>query len=172
MFPDYPLTVRQEISGTTAVPTANVTPVTSPRLPIRIVEKAPGIRLTSWARIAAKPPSRNNHVVDHSKGPQTRAESPQAGRTKYREESEEEQLRVVWITGCTKDTPLQFITEKIVEGPLLSVCFSEPDSAMCVIFQYAQSLTFFLENQSNLLQSTEKAAMGLTTSLLLVAHFR
>jgi hypothetical protein len=78
----------------------------------------------------------------------------------YLPESLSEQLRVIWVVGCTSRTALTFITDQIHEGPLLSVAFSEPDGAICIVFQYGSCAASFLETNALILNQTGSCCYG------------
>jgi hypothetical protein len=112
----------------------------------------------SWARIAAQPPSANNVVIRHQKVV-IRTRTPPKPTT-YPPEPLADQLRVVWVGGCTKKTPLAFITDQIYEGSLLSVAFAENEAAMCIVFQHGASAAAFLETNAVSLNSYGECCYG------------
>lgn len=79
-----------------------------------------------------------------------------------------EQQRVVWIRGCSQDTTLRFISEKIHEGALMSILFDiDPlDSsnagsrAACVIFHQAEHALEFIDANQTLEQETGVCRYG------------
>jgi hypothetical protein len=78
----------------------------------------------------------------------------------YLPESLSEQLRMIWVVGCTNKTSLTFITDQIHEGPLLSVAFSELDGAICIVFQYGSCAASFLERNALTLNQTGTCCYG------------
>ena len=79
-----------------------------------------------------------------------------------------EQRRVVWVRGCSKETTLKFISEKIHEGALMSILFdvdpldsNNADSrAACVIFHQAVHAQEFIEANQTLEKETGVCRYG------------
>lgn len=94
----------------------------------------------SWASIAASPVEGKNNLIKFR---------PSDGivRRVVEEEQPKESgadARVVWIQGWEPSRPLSIITDRISQGPLLSMANSEGHGAVCLIFQYAESANALL----------------------------
>jgi hypothetical protein len=100
------------------------------------------IKTGSWASVAATATQDSNHLVKFRPvDGSTRAithDSPKPVRP--------EDARVVWIKPWNPDKKsLSDITGKIDQGPLLSIAHSQPDNAVCIIFQHAHHARAFIE---------------------------
>jgi hypothetical protein len=137
-----------------------------------VIRNNPVSRLTSWARIAASPPVHDNVVVKPKPMVlKTHARQPSQRPVAYAPETLSEQLRVIWVVGCTKDTTLAFITDQIHEGPLLSVAFSIENVAMCVVFQYGSSAASFLETNGIMMTTRGVCCYGPGYELMVGSAF-
>jgi hypothetical protein len=69
--------------------------------------------------------------------------------------------RVVWVKPWNAEKKsLSDITEKIEEGPLFSIAHSQPDDAVCVIFQHAHHAQAFLETNARHIQTHGQGLFG------------
>ena len=100
------------------------------------------IKSGSWASVAATATYEGNHIVKFR---------PTDGLTRTVTEDltipvRPQDARVIWIKPWNLEKkPLSDITEKIDQGPLFSIAHSQPDDAVCVIFQHAYHARAFLE---------------------------
>ena len=88
----------------------------------------------TWASVAAKPVDGKNHLIKYR---------PSDGVVRRYVEEEpakaDEDDRVIWVQGWEPTRPLATVTERVSQGPLLSMVYSEEYSAVCLIFQHASS---------------------------------
>lgn len=88
----------------------------------------------SWASVAAKPVDGKNHLIKFR---------PQDAVVRRYVEQEpvqaDEDCRVVWVQGWEPTRPLATVTERVSQGPLLSMVYSAEYGAVCLIFQHASS---------------------------------
>ena len=88
----------------------------------------------SWASVAAKPVNGKNNLIKFH---------PSDGLVRrYVEEEIKEtdaDARVIWVQGWDQTRPLSIITERVHQGPLFSMVYSEEYAAICLIFQHADS---------------------------------
>lgn len=127
----------------------------------------------TWAKVAATPapePTGADIMASsssHSTQP-TRPKNAVGPSHPDLNEPPAEQRRVVWVRGCSKETTLRFISEKINEGALMSILFdvdpmdsSNADSrAACVIFHRAAHAQEFIEANQTLEKETGVCRYG------------
>ncbi len=107
-----------------------------------ISEHVKKIKSGSWASVAATATYEGNRIVKFR---------PTDGITRTMTEESTipvrpQDARVVWIKPWNLDKKsLGEITEKIEQGPLFSIAHSQPDNAVCVIFQHTYHARAFLE---------------------------
>ncbi len=117
----------------------------------------------TWAKVAATPAPRANEEESESVCGSTnnvRATSIIGPTNPNMDEPFAEQQRVVWIRGCSTLTTLRFISEKIHEGPLVSILFDadpmNPEDqgarAACVIFHQALHASQFVEDNHDMMK--------------------
>lgn len=100
------------------------------------------IKSGSWASIAATATYEGNRIVKFR---------PTDGITRTVTENltipvRPQDARVIWIKPWNLEKKsLSNITEKIDQGPLFSIAHSQPDNAVCVIFQHAYHARAVLE---------------------------
>lgn len=107
-----------------------------------IGEHVKKIRTGSWASVAATATPQGNHIVKFRPADGVTRTITEDPITPIRPQD----ARVIWIKPWNpeKDS-LSDITEKIDQGPLFSIAHSQPDDAVCVIFQHAHHARAFLE---------------------------
>ncbi|KAF7512640.1 hypothetical protein GJ744_000901 [Endocarpon pusillum] len=107
-----------------------------------ISEHVKKIKFGSWASVAATATYEGNRIVKFR---------PTDGITRTVTEDltipvRPPDARVIWIKPWNLEKKsLSDITEKIDQGPLFSIAHSQPDNAVCVIFQHAYHARAFLE---------------------------
>ena len=88
----------------------------------------------SWASVAAAPVEGKNHLIKFR---------PSDGVVRKYVEQEvkgtDEDARVIWVQGWEPTHSLAAVTERVSQGPLLSMVYSEEYGAICLIFQDAES---------------------------------
>ncbi len=107
-----------------------------------IGEHVKKIKAGSWASVAATATSERNHIVKFRPADGLTRTITQDSVTPVRPQD----ARVIWIKPWyLRKRPLSDITEKVDQGPLFSIAHSQPDDAVCVIFQHAHHARAFLE---------------------------
>ncbi|KAL9115698.1 MAG: hypothetical protein Q9227_000066 [Pyrenula ochraceoflavens] len=100
-----------------------------------------GIKVGSWAAVAATSTPKSNAIVKHH----TDAGAKRTAAVPFEERPvSAHELRVVWVQFFGARKSLSEITKEIQEGPLLSVAYSQADSAVCIIFQHSANARAFL----------------------------
>lgn len=114
-------------------------------------DRVKNLRANTWAAVAATPTPQSNVLVKHHPG--------DGAKRSLSEISDEHpvssrDLRVVWIKDlANKKRPFGDVTKLIIEGPLLSVAYSDTDHAICIIFQRSEHAQIFLQrNQAHVLR--------------------
>lgn len=93
----------------------------------------------SWAAVAAKAVTTKNSII--------RYQPSDAIVKRYQEpKSTPEEMRVVWIQGWAHGRPLGQISEYVTQGPICSMAYASDYSAVCVVFQYAESAQALFES--------------------------
>lgn len=140
--------------------------------PQELVRPEPHGAKMTWAKVAATPAPRPTGAgvmasSAHSTQP-TQPENAVGPSHPDFTEPPAEQRRVIWVRGCSKNTTLRFISEKIHEGALMSILFdvdpldsSNPNSrAACVIFHRAASALEFIAANQTLEKETGSCRYG------------
>ena len=164
-----PYSLRPTSTGTTGVPSAESS--SSTKQPQGLVRSPHEAKMT-WAKVAATPASEPTGAditissSSHSSQP-TGPKNAVGPSNPDLNEPLAEQRRVVWIRGCSNETTLRFISEKINEGALMSVLFDmDPNSsnansrAACVIFHRAAHAQEFMEANQTLVKETGLCRYG------------
>jgi hypothetical protein len=100
------------------------------------------IQAGSWASVAATATNHGNHIVKFRPGDGITRKITETAVAPVRPQD----ARVIWIKPWNPEKKsLSDITEKIDQGPLFSIAHSQPDNAVCVIFQHAHHARAFLE---------------------------
>lgn len=115
----------------------------------------------SWAAVAATAADKNNRLIKFGPGDSLKRsvgeESESASETLLEHEID---LRVIWVMQWPAKKPLSKITERIHTGPLFSMAYSEPESAVCIIFQHAAHGKAFWELNFDHEQATGSCILG------------
>lgn len=156
------------------VPSAEASaPTKQPEVLVR--SQTHGAQMT-WAKVAATPapPPRGADMMASASSSSAHQNQPNRPSNAVgpanpdANEPASEQQRVVWIRGCSPNTTLRFISEKIHEGALMSILFdidpldsSNADSrAACVIFHQAEHALEFIDANQTLEQETGVCRYG------------
>jgi hypothetical protein len=101
----------------------------------------------SWATIAAIPCPEGNKLVKYR--PSDAIKRTVRDQITPPPSEDGEEMRVVWILGWDKDTPLGEASECIHHGPLLSMVYDPSNKAVCIIFQHGTHAANFLEDNAD-----------------------
>lgn len=116
------------------------TPVPQPSQPNYrpVTDPSPCPVPSSWAAVAAVAPAAGNKLIKYTPddGLQMKIKEVEAMPTIVENDSD---LRVVWIRGWSADKDMTGITDKIGQGAIYSMTYSDTDNAVCIIFLSEQS---------------------------------
>lgn len=100
------------------------------------------VRAGSWASVAATATHQGNRIVKFRPADAITRKITEDSTAPVRPQD----ARVIWIKPWNPEKNLlSDITDKIDQGPLFSIAYSQPDDAVCVIFQHAHHARAFLE---------------------------
>lgn len=110
-----------------------------------IGEHVKKIKTGSWAAIAATATPDSNRIVKFRPADGITRAVAEDSQVPFRPQD----ARVIWIKPWNPEKKsLSDITEKIDQGPLFSIAHSQPDNAVCIIFQHAHHARGFLESNA------------------------
>ncbi|KAI9880823.1 MAG: hypothetical protein M1830_000259 [Pleopsidium flavum] len=130
----------------------------------------------TWAKVAATPAPRAKEEEPEAACGSTnnvRATNIIGPTNPNMDEPLAEQQRVVWIRGCSRTTTLEFISEQIHEGPLMSILFDadprnpddQDDRAACVIFHQALHASKFVKDSQDMMERLGCCRYGIGYSI-------
>jgi len=131
----------------------------------------------TWAKVAAIPPRQGS---EDGPGPvinlgssisdfKQNTAAPAMSKPNV-DEALEKQGRIVFIRGCNKATKLRDITERITQGPLMSILLERhascPALSACIIFMDATQAQGFVDKNDIAIQSTGHTIYGPGTQVV------
>jgi hypothetical protein len=111
----------------------------------------------SWATIAATPTPEGNKIVKYRPSDSLQRTIIQTTPTAF---EDGEDTRVVWVMPWETNKSLGRVTERINQGPLLSMVYDPSNNAVCIIFQHGSHATNFLEDNAECIARTGYSMFG------------
>ena len=115
----------------------------------------------SWAAIAATEIPSGNRVVKFRPSDALKRHIA----TNENAAMDSNAMRVVWLKPWDK-RPLSCLTERIDQGPLLSVAYSPNDNAVCIIFMHAHHARGFMEVNADFFKRHGRSMLGSNIEVL------
>lgn len=112
----------------------------------------------SWATIAATPTPEGNKIVKYRPSDSIKRAINQ--KTTPPTSEAREDMRVVWILPWDRNKSLGRVTERIQQGPLLSMVYDPTNNAVCIIFQHGSHAANFLEDNADCVSKTGQSVFG------------
>jgi hypothetical protein len=111
----------------------------------------------SWATIAATPTPEGNKIIKYRPSDSLQRTVIQTTLSAF---EDGEDLRVVWVLHWDKSKSLGRVTDRINQGPLLSMVYDPSNNAVCIIFQHGSHAKNFLEENADFVARTGQSLFG------------